>query len=100
MRSTDSTTPSATACPSRPAPTARRPTSRSSAWRPPSGRERVRRRENPLLHRRGDLRYRAEALEGEVTQETLLKHRYGSGMIVHMPKGRGEVVHRRELANG
>jgi hypothetical protein len=38
-----------------------------------------------------DLRYRAEALEGTVTPETLRKHRHGSGMVVHMSKGRGEV---------
>jgi hypothetical protein len=47
--------------------------------------------ENHYYIGESDLRYRAEALEGVVTVETVRKHRYGSGMIVHMPKGRGEV---------
>lgn len=39
----------------------------------------------------GDLDFKTLILEGEITREGKEKHRYGSGMIVHMPKGEGEV---------
>ena len=38
-----------------------------------------------------DLDFKTLVLEGEVSPEAKEKHRYGSGMIVHMPKGKGEV---------
>jgi hypothetical protein len=38
-----------------------------------------------------DLDFKALVLEGEATEAAKDKHRFGSGMIVHMPKGRGEV---------
>ena len=40
----------------------------------------------------GDLQFGTLALEGKITPELIDKNRYGSGMIVHMPKGEGEVV--------
>ncbi|MDB5817426.1 MAG: hypothetical protein JWQ11_1066, partial [Rhizobacter sp.] len=39
-----------------------------------------------------DMRGAAMALYGDQTPESLEKARYGSGMVVHMPKGKGEVV--------
>jgi hypothetical protein len=39
-----------------------------------------------------DLRSAAQRACGDQTPESLDKVRYGSGMIVHMPRGRGEVV--------
>ncbi|MEX0284408.1 MAG: N,N-dimethylformamidase beta subunit family domain-containing protein [Paracoccaceae bacterium] len=38
-----------------------------------------------------DAEWAAQALFGEVTEQTLDRARRGSGMIVHWPKGRGEV---------
>jgi hypothetical protein len=38
-----------------------------------------------------DLDFKTLVIEDEVTPATKDKHRYGSGMIVHMRKGRGEV---------
>jgi len=38
-----------------------------------------------------DLRFTAEAIDGEATPETMAKRRYGSGMIVNFKRGRGEV---------
>ena len=38
-----------------------------------------------------DARWAAKALFGEVTEETLSRAARGSGMIVHWPRGRGEV---------
>jgi hypothetical protein len=40
-----------------------------------------------------DARFLAETLYGDVTPETLARIDRGSGMVVHFPKGRGEVFH-------
>ncbi len=39
-----------------------------------------------------DMRGAAMSLYGDQAPESLAKARYGSGMLVHMPKGKGEVV--------
>lgn len=39
----------------------------------------------------GGLARKAEALSGEATPESIARHQYGSGMIVSMTRGRGEV---------
>lgn len=39
-----------------------------------------------------DLKEMTQVVHGAVTPEAIAKMRYGSGMLVHMPKGRGEVL--------
>jgi hypothetical protein len=39
-----------------------------------------------------DMRGAAQSLYGNQSEESLAKVRYGSGMFVHMPRGKGEVV--------
>ena len=39
-----------------------------------------------------DMRGASMSLYGDQSEESLAKARYGSGMLVHMPRGKGEVV--------
>ena len=39
-----------------------------------------------------DLRGHAQMVHGDQSDESLDKSRYGSGMVVHMPRGKGQVV--------
>jgi hypothetical protein len=39
-----------------------------------------------------DLKGKALSMYGDLSPESLDKARYGSGMVVHLPKGAGEVV--------
>jgi hypothetical protein len=42
--------------------------------------------------RDSDLNGIVKIMEGAVTPEAVAKYRYGSGMVVHMKRGKGEVV--------